>query len=39
VLKAEGADVDISERSMGRGKGTPMTARQLAEIAGRDARK
>jgi predicted TIM-barrel fold metal-dependent hydrolase len=39
ALKAEGADVDISERSMGRGKGTPMTARQLAEIAGRMAAK
>jgi predicted TIM-barrel fold metal-dependent hydrolase len=38
-LKAEGADVDISMRSMGRGKGTPMTARQLAEIAGKHAAK
>jgi predicted TIM-barrel fold metal-dependent hydrolase len=37
ALKAEAADVDISERSMGRGKGTPFTARQLAAIAGRDA--
>ena len=39
ALKAEAADVDISLRSMGRGKGTPMTARQLAEIAGRHAAK
>jgi predicted TIM-barrel fold metal-dependent hydrolase len=39
ALKAEGADVDISMKSMGRGKGTPMTARELAEIAGRHAAK
>ena len=39
ALRAEGADVDVSLRSMGRGKGTPFTARQLAEIASRDARK
>jgi hypothetical protein len=39
ALKAEATDVDISLRSMGRGKGTPMTARQLAEIAGRHAAK
>jgi predicted TIM-barrel fold metal-dependent hydrolase len=39
ALKAEGAGVDTSMRSMGRGKGTPMTARQLAEIAGRMAPK
>ncbi|MFM2073034.1 MAG: putative Amidohydrolase domain [Actinomycetota bacterium] len=39
ALKAEGADVDTSLRSMGRGKGSPMTARQLAEIAGRMASK
>jgi hypothetical protein len=32
-------DVDVSLRSMGRGKGSPMTARQLAEIAGRHAAK
>jgi predicted TIM-barrel fold metal-dependent hydrolase len=37
ALKAAGADVDISLRSMGRGKGTPMTARELAAIAGRMA--
>ena len=39
ALKAEATDVDISLRSMGRGKGTPMTARQLAEIAGKHAAK
>ncbi len=33
ALKAEGADVDISIQSMGRPKGTPFTARQLAELA------
>ena len=39
ALKADGADVDISIRSMGRGKGTPFTARELAALAGRDASK
>jgi predicted TIM-barrel fold metal-dependent hydrolase len=39
VLKAEGADVDISIRSMGRAKGTPFTARELAALASRDASK
>ncbi len=39
ALKAEAADVDVSLRSMGRGKGTPMTARQLAEIAGQHGSK
>jgi predicted TIM-barrel fold metal-dependent hydrolase len=39
ALKAEGAGVDISMRSMGRGKGTPMTARELAKIAGQHAAK
>jgi len=38
ALRAEAADVDISLRSMGRGKGTPFTARQLAEIASRDSK-
>jgi predicted TIM-barrel fold metal-dependent hydrolase len=33
ALKAEGADVDVSIQSMGRPKGTPFTARQLAELA------
>jgi predicted TIM-barrel fold metal-dependent hydrolase len=37
ALKEEGADVDISVRSLGRSKGTPSTARELAELAGRDA--
>ena len=37
ALKAEGADVDISVRSMGRPKGTAFTARELAALAGRDA--
>ncbi len=33
ALKAEGADADVSIQSMGRPKGTPFTARQLAELA------
>jgi predicted TIM-barrel fold metal-dependent hydrolase len=33
ALRAEASDVDISVQSMGRVKGTPMTARQLADIA------
>ena len=39
ALKADAADVDISVQSMGRVKGTPMTARQLASIAAGPAEK
>ena len=39
ALKAEGADVDIALRSMGRPKGTPFTARELAALASRDVTK
>ncbi len=39
ALKAEGADVDISIKSLGRPKGTPFTARQLAAIAAGPGKK
>jgi predicted TIM-barrel fold metal-dependent hydrolase len=39
ALKAAAADVDISIQSLGRPKGTPFTARQLAELASNAARK
>jgi predicted TIM-barrel fold metal-dependent hydrolase len=39
ALKAEATDVDISIQSMGRPKGTPFTARQLAELAAGPGRK
>jgi predicted TIM-barrel fold metal-dependent hydrolase len=38
ALRAESPDVDVAVRSMGRRKGTPMTARQMAELAERDKR-
>jgi hypothetical protein len=34
ALRAEAVDVDTSLRSLGRGAGTPRTARELAELAG-----
>jgi predicted TIM-barrel fold metal-dependent hydrolase len=37
ALKQEGADVDVSIRSLGRVKSDALTARELAEIAGRHA--
>lgn len=39
ALREEGKDVDVSIQSLGRSKGVGMTARQLAELASRDAKK